>query len=443
MRYEHIPSLKAWSIDAYTVVNRTDPEIVTLLNDYRKYDQAFTPMAKRNMMRALSKDLQQWKPAWGRKPVAWEALNEVVERTIKYSEGAIGKKYTKVLCIGHRINVGKFDKTNKVAYSGQLDDEADMEQRAANMLTAINSAWNSISPIHRDDPQILKIFMGPEFYFRGRYGAYPHDVVSQIIPRMRQGGTGQPTFSDWLFVFGTAIAAAIDEVTWCFTCGSNKNVKFLPDPTRPRKTKAICTVSPTHDVRPGVRGATIDNVALVQRGTEDYLVFKEFVSPIDFRSYQVNMPVQPGGKREWVDVLPPEGARERVPSMQNPAVPSSYGSHITSKHLDERMGGCVFSFDGIQFGLEICLDHGEGGGRLDGAEDIDVLLIPSAGMKIEYWRTVDNGISFNVDGLRAMQGQAASQVLRKSGAPAYEPATQYRAGAKAGALEVFGPFDLP
>lgn len=67
------------------------------------------------------------------------------------------------------------------------------------------------------------------------------------------------------------------------------------------------------------------------------------------------------------------------------------------------MGGSVFNMDGITFGLEICLDHAatpgnRNAGRLDNAANIQIQLIPSAGMQIGTLRTVTNGIVFNVDG---------------------------------------------
>jgi hypothetical protein len=433
MKYQYfkIPTLANWKADAAGL--RTDPEVDRLLFDFEKYEQAFSPMAKRNMLRVLLKDLDAWnKVAWGSEPVAWGALRDVVKRQISYDGGT--RRYEKVVCIGYQFQTGNFESptSNRVVYEGNLDDQADMEERAAKMTEAINSAYQALQThqtldtLHRDlhDQRILKIFMGPEFFFRGRYGAYPHDIVSQIIPRMRKGATGGAIFKDWLFVFGTAIAAAIDEQMWCFTCKNAQNVVFAK--LRTGKTKATCKLGPNHDVRLGVFGATINNAALIQKGPEDFLVFKEYISHIDFRDYQVQLPESSGGPRDWMDVLPPEGAR---------------GSFVSSKYVDERMGGCIFSFDGITFGLEICLDHAQSGGRLAAAQPIDILLIPSAGMTIDtkHYRTVENGISFNVDGLNG----GASQVKLKNGKQDFEQGTHHSAGAGGGAIEIYGPFDLP
>jgi hypothetical protein len=72
-------------------------------------------------------------------------------------------------------------------------------------------------------------------------------------------------------------------------------------------------------------------------------------------------------------------------------------------------GGSLFGMDGVAFGMEVCLDHGEarldtfyrpGGGAKQGDPLPQVLLIPSCGMNIGSGpiRTVPNGYVFNVDG---------------------------------------------
>ncbi len=153
------------------------------------------------------------------------------------------------------------------------------------------------------------------------------------------------------------------------------------------------------------------------------------------------IPTAPGGQREIVQVAPTEGARPRGTLDGN--VLSSFGSRVSSKFLDERMGGALFTFDGIKFGLEVCLDHIESGGRLSGGPPVQIMLIPAAGMSIQHWRTVEEGITFNMDALRPGNGNSACQVRIKAGAGDLEGGAQYRAGAKNGALEVYGPFDIP
>src|SRR5262249_13030788 len=78
-------------------------------------------------------------------------------------------------------------------------------------------------------------------------------------------------------------------------------------------------------------------------------------------------------------------------------------SNVSTKFTDERMGGCIFTVDGVTVGLEVCLDHAattssNTSGRLNHAANIQVQLIPSAGMTIGSLRAVPGGIVFNVDG---------------------------------------------
>lgn len=113
MKYLKIPTLSNWEPDVYQALKRTDPEINQLLSDFEKYEQAPSPMAKRNMLPALLKDLDAWKPPWGHEPVAWGALRDIVKGSITYKEGGIARKYDQVVCIGYKFNVGKFDRNDR------------------------------------------------------------------------------------------------------------------------------------------------------------------------------------------------------------------------------------------------------------------------------------------------------------------------------------------
>jgi hypothetical protein len=162
------------------------------------------------------------------------------------------------------------------------------------------------------------------------------------------------------------------------------------------------------------------NVALVKKGGPDpapqtslvrkgglreLLVYKEYVSPIDFitptpgiRGRDV---VIHGEDRVVLPTSGSQGARS-----QN----TNTGSEVNKTGLG---GGSVFIVDGITFGLEVCLDHAKG--RLHhynntnpkrGQPRVQVHLIPSWGMSIgtasafEAVSCVRDGLTFNVDGAR-------------------------------------------
>jgi hypothetical protein len=313
-----------------------------------------------------------------------------------------------------------------VKYSGQLDDEQDMRSRVAQMRAAIACAKGLLPAKLLQDATALKIFMAPEFIFRGRYGAYTPDVAAQIMPLLQSGdgGTNGAMFKDWLFVLGTAISASIDAVTWCFTCGSNANIVFKKDPLNPNKTKPECKLSPAHQVAEGIFGATIDNVAFIQKGSESFLVAKEFISGIDFRNE---------GSGGFV-MLKDEGLRKKLKALPTQG---STDSRIGSKFTDERMGGGVFNFDGITFGMEVCLDHITA--KMTTAENLQIQLLPSAGMDIRNHRTIPEGIAFNVDGVR---GDSCVQI---NDATKTKPAIAHALSVpgQPGKIEIYSPILIP
>jgi hypothetical protein len=65
-----------------------------------------------------------------------------------------------------------------------------------------------------DDAKTLKLFMAPEFFFRGIHGAYDISKVAEILGHLRKE-TDQTKYKDWLFVFGTAIGASMSTETHC------------------------------------------------------------------------------------------------------------------------------------------------------------------------------------------------------------------------------------
>jgi hypothetical protein len=413
MRYEDIPKLSSWKGDAYSIHKVPPIALIAKIDDLlQKYEQAFSPMSKRNLLADLDRACKEWKPPQPRNP-ALEALADVVKRRLSYDMG--GRKYSSLVCIAYSVKTGGFDSANRVKYSGQLDDEQDMRARVAQMRAAVACAKGLLPAKLLQDAAILKVFMAPEFFFRGRYGAYTPDVAAQIMPLLQSGdgGTNGANFKDWLFVLGTAISASIDAVTWCFTCGSNANIVFKKDPFDPNKTKPECKIAPAHQVGEGIFGATIDNVAFIQKGSESFLVAKEFISGIDFRNEGTGgfVMLKDEGLRKKLKALPTQGATN---------------SRIHSKFTDERMGGGVFNFDGITFGMI-------------SAENLQIQLLPSAGMDIRNHRTIPDGIAFNVDGVR---GDSCVQI---NDATKTKPAIAQSlpVPGQPGKIEIYNPILIP
>lgn len=295
-------------------------------------------------------------------------------------------EYKNVICLGYLV------KTVYKQYKGETDDWNDMKNRNRDMIDAIRSAYSKEKAIaHKKDysnEKILKIFMAPEFFFRGENGAYDFDVVNGVKENERKKGkdgllellekeTNDPKYKDWLFVFGTAVCATKVTKTICEVC--NSEVQFKVDKST-AKSRGFCKKDASHKIKEEVKGAMIDNVAIIKKGDTKYIVTKELIAPGDFQK-----------DKKDKDVIKLRDEQLKIIKNKQSA------SNIPPKYQqDERMGGCIFTIDGITFGLEICLDHTNR--RLINAPNVQIQLIPSAGMKIKHLDTIFNGIVFNVDG---------------------------------------------
>lgn len=398
-------------------------------------------MAKVNVLTDLQRTIASWQHLNpGPLPMAMGALKEVVDRKLNMRPSA--SRYNKAICIGYHAGCNYDKAANTIHANSSLntsyfrhsnDDRMDMETKCGEMWDAVQAAQAAI-PVSglADDNRTLKIFMGPEFFFRGKNGAYSPDIVSEIIPRMRSRGTANASFENWLFVFGTAVAAIEDSITFCTVCPwGTSQIRFernltAPNPADRAKTTPKCSVNPAHAITTGNFGAEVQNVALIQHGSNTHMVAKEYVSGIDYKNNEVR--VHPGSPdQQKLDVLSPVGSAHNLK-----------GKPV--QH-DERLGGCIFTVDGITIGLEVCLDHAlapptapEFGRASALAPTIQILLIPSYGMTIGHGlHCKAGGIAFNVDG----RGHGNSEVKLNAGARLAQTPTM------SGSIALYGPFNIP
>lgn len=466
MRYDDVPKLSVWEPEsaafasssrvsairnawgtpgAGTVASNalgSRADLTTIDAHIKSYNATYSAMAKINVLNDLQRAIAAWQQAHsGPLPAAMAALKEVVDRRLNLRPSA--SRYNKAICIAFHAGCN-YDKATGITHPSPTnqntayfrhsdDDGTDMDAKCTRMWSGIQSAQAAIPAQGlADDNRTLKIFMAPEFYFRGKNGAYLPDIVSTIIPRMKTLGTDGAAFQDWLFIFGTAVAAFDAAVTYCSTCGYGKSTITFErnltavNPVDRAKTIPKCSKGASHTVVTGSWGAEVQNVALIQHGADEHLVAKEYVSGIDYKDNKVR--VQPGMPEEAKrKVLAPFGSVRRPDGI---AVQS-----------DERLGGCVFTVDGLTIGLEVCLDHSlaaktapEYGRASALAPSIQILLIPSYGMSIgQGLHCRAGGIAFNVDG----RGTGSSQVKINTGAQIPQVPKA------AGTLALYGPFNIP
>lgn len=118
-----------------------------------------------------------------------------------------GLQYEKVQLIAFNAGPGTTT-VAPTAYLGDPDDDVDIKARCDVMKAAVKQA--ALLPEVKADEDVLKVFMAPEFYFRGRKGAYELEKLS-TIPALMSEETDKIEYADWLFVCGTAIGQLVHE----------------------------------------------------------------------------------------------------------------------------------------------------------------------------------------------------------------------------------------
>jgi hypothetical protein len=310
--------------------------------------------------------------------------------------------YSKVQFISWELHTGPFVSGDKVGHytglrsDGVADDRTDALGQCNDIMARVAFTAGAIGAArgHVDtSPTTLKIFMAPEFLYRGAGGAYLHDLVNGW-PTAAPGELGltdpykgkwgglfgelqavaaNPDYENWLFVFGTAISAS-------FPTAKTDGGKYILDPSKPGE---------------------IYNTALVQRGgaghtANNFASRKHYISPIDFLNWYTSNGIQ---------------------HVNGSILPLDPKSMIPADVMGEPEGGAVFTISGvndstgkpINLGIEVCLDHAESGGnstnkwgRIRTANQyVKIQLVPSAGMSLEpaSIRLEAGGYAFNCDGL--------------------------------------------
>jgi hypothetical protein len=261
--------------------------------------------------------------------------------------------YTSLQFIGYAIDTAPKESKPPV-YLGLDNPLQDIEARCQLMLRAMTTAKSHLPQSSPPSGEILTVFLAPEFFFRGKQGAYQIDQTHVAIARLQEIASA-PEWTDWTFGFGTIVGVFGDETS-------------LQD--------------------------AVINFALIQQGgleeqssSGSRIVMKEYMSNIDF-----------------IDEASAEGLLlENVRHLKPINLP---GPGREQQRFDYDGAG-IFNLGGLTWAAEICLDHTlQSGGRLiqspqlPGENEVQVQLIPSCGASIRQVHVVaqTGGYALNVDG---------------------------------------------
>jgi len=404
IEFKDIPTLQDWKLATKSgfMCSKSEESKLQVIGELiDKYNHNYE-IARHNILMELKDAIVDW--AEGKTGTglleAMQALEAIVLKKLAALDQWGIRRYLKAVCIGYELQTEEWESLanedrmkyrgydSKGLYTKQMDDQLDVNLRCGEMKKAIRLAYDNYQPLVRargtsvdDESRTLKIFMAPEFYFRGLPGAFDIGIVSHIFDVIRKE-TQDVRYRDWLFILGTAV------------CGTDVTEKGA------------------------FKGKMADNVALVQKGgysgadgVHDYYVEKERVSHIDYRRPSGAFP-NPGKENLFdpsVKVWKKPGRKAEIGGKQVVVIPpegsTDFGTIRASKGTSERIVGCIFTMDGISFGLEVCLDHLNG--RLMKAPDkgVQIQLVTSAGASLKdklgnfpNLACMAKGIAFNVDG---------------------------------------------
>ncbi|KAL7551749.1 hypothetical protein ACHAWF_014932 [Thalassiosira exigua] len=232
------------------------------------------------------------------------------------------------------------DSESYQCYLGLEDTAEDVNQRINIMADAVNKAYD----ISDKDESTLKIFLAPEFYFRGLNGAFQFlteeaedsggecSDICHILKGL-ENIVADKRFENWLFLFGTVIAS-----------------EALP--TEEDFDYQFYNFAPLYK---GFDPATTERVG------KNFLVPKRYVSNIDFLT-----PLRHLTNRTVAMELLDEQNHTLDRTLKNPHASGQhrYDNGVWAKYKDElsSLGYTMIEYgwlfmDGISFSVEVCLDH--------------------------------------------------------------------------------------
>jgi|GEM_PF-2594251 len=308
-----------------------------------------------------------------------------------------------IQCIAYQIQTAAEGNTNRVNYPGLNDQKRDIDARCKVLIDAIEAAAKD----HRISPMATKLFVAPEFFFRGaRGGVYSAEALS-YLSEVLDRHLRKAEYFRWIFVLGTALAV-------------------MPE-VEPPAGAALTDDSEILNValaRIGGRSTVGENTT----PGDSILVYKEYVSAVDFfgpdygdspnfhhgaNPGQVNI----GGALTDISATAgarPSGGIDGVGAANVPAV--AMGGETSASGLG---GATNFTLDGLQFICEICLDHVMRRAQATIPQgNVDIHLVTSCGMTTAYKHARNQGLFFLVDG---SDHQPSRVTLRQKIAGAWQP----------------------
>jgi len=284
-----------------------------------------------------------------------------------------------------------------------------IEPPAADIGARIDLTMNAVEQTMKSgavdaSPTTLKIFLMPEFAFRGKNGAYSDSATVDYFTMFRTkfaSRVADAAYEGWLFVFGTVLNTLGD-----YRRGESPD---LDRKARVREDLAIALAN-AWVYAEGEQDTLLSTFLTNTLGLYTQYCHSDPVYEVADRSYVVG-----GGSR---DADYPEGLSIEKKFISNEDFVLNLYKNAFSEEacafppICENNGEnkqepfdalSIFTIKGIKFGVEVCLDHYKARLRCNRTPDTEVVqihLIPSCGMQITQPSIVacSGGLVFNCDG---------------------------------------------
>ncbi|HEX6099762.1 MAG TPA: hypothetical protein VF432_25840 [Thermoanaerobaculia bacterium] len=283
-------------------------------------------------------------------------------------------------------------------YEGIEPETADIDARIALTMSAVRQTLKS-GAVDRS-ASTLKIFVVPEFSFRGARGAYDAGEFTYFRERFAKR-VSTAAFKDWLFVAGTIV-----NTVGGYRRGRNRKRDLK---ARVRENLAIALAdawqySSAHDDQKlaSFINTTLDQYTAYCHDDPVYEVAnRSFVvagGPPD-PDYPEGLSIQKKFESNEDFVLNFHGNALAEDSTGYPPIHENKGENKRRAFDDYS----IFTIKGIKFGVEVCLDHLQARlrrNRIPQNELVQIHLVPSSGMQIQEPSIVacGSGLVFNCDG---------------------------------------------
>lgn len=360
-----------------------------------------------------------------------------------------GQTYRKVQMIGFALSTtpGSLHSIEETSDDGRYLGIDDVKKDISARLDFVKQAIENAYEMHDTSSDVLKIFTIPEFFFRGNKGAYfgtPDSIFNTYFQDFVSSVLSQEKYINWIFVLGTLITSNMkiekdqEPTKTLFPVGDALlDVYYRLHPldqisatlgSRVGKPVSLSNLLKLADEKESASlyGKTEIRGLGMEEQSEDSSYISVLTAALNYCDLTADIEVcnccfiVEGGKEQPLILSVQKKHKSKEDFILN-GIEENYIQTITCypeiperSEIKEEKGDpySIFTYQGIRFGVEICLDHGRG--RLVQAhkrwsdELVDVQLVISCGMDIRPGSVVADkgGIVFNCDGEYVLDGRA-------------------------------------